>query len=339
MHEHKTGYTRILKMKKNSEFLKQLQSYVPEKAKNLSLKAQIVWLLHDLIDFPKCKNCGKTLSDKNIKHALLGYNQFCSHDCANKSEFTKNKAKQTFIEKYNCENPSQNNDIKNKKIQTSLKNYGTTNPAQSQIVKNKIKTTCVQKYGTNCTLKNKNIKEKTEKTMFERYGTLHAMKNLTVQQKAKETTFKNFGVLHPMQNRDIRVKAQQKLMYDNISFDSLSELILYVFLKDKDFDFEYQPNISFEYEFEGKKHVYFPDFKIADQLIEIKGRQFFKNNGTMQNPWNHIEDELYEAKHQCMLKNNVKIILDNDLLIVEAMNYINSTYGNQFLKQFKKKIP
>jgi len=67
-----------------------------------------------------------------------------------------------------------------------------------------------------------------------------------------------------MQNRDIRVKAQQKLMYDNISFDSLSELILYVFLKDKDFDFEYQPNISFEYEFEGKKHVYFPDFKIAD---------------------------------------------------------------------------
>ena len=53
MHEHKTGYTRILKMKKNSEFLKQLQSYVPEKAKNLSLKAQIVWLLHDLIDFAK----------------------------------------------------------------------------------------------------------------------------------------------------------------------------------------------------------------------------------------------------------------------------------------------
>jgi len=33
-------------------------------------------------------------------------------------------------------------------------------------------------------------------------------------------------------------------------------------------------------------------------LIEIKGRQFFKNNGTMQNPWNHIEDELYVEK-QC----------------------------------------
>lgn len=32
----------------------------------------------------------------------------------------------------------------------------------------------------------------------------------------------------------------------------------------------------------------------------------------MQNPYNHKLDGLYEAKHQCMLSNNVKILRSKD---------------------------
>lgn len=62
------------------------------------------------------------------------------------------------------------------------------------------------------------------------------------------------------------------------------------------------------YKHDGKEHFYMPDFKVRDELIEIKGDHFFKEDGTMQNPYDHSQDGLYEAKHQCMIKNNVTIL-------------------------------
>ena len=55
----------------------------------------------------------------------------------------------------------------------------------------------------------------------------------------------------------------------------------------------------------------------------------------MQNPFDHSQDGLYEAKHQCMLQNNVKIIKTSMMRYV--LQYIDETYGKNFLKQFKKK--
>ena len=45
------------------------------------------------------------------------------------------------------------------------------------------------------------------------------------------------------------------------------------------------------------------------------------------------KDDLYEAKHQCMIKNNVQIITDISLY----KNYIIKHYGKNYLKQFKIK--
>ena len=59
-----------------------------------------------------------------------------------------------------------------------------------------------------------------------------------------------------------------------------------------------------------------PDFRVGDQYFDLKGDHFFKN-GKMINPFRDkswtdeqyaIECEKYEAKHQCMLKNNVIIL-------------------------------
>jgi hypothetical protein len=43
----------------------------------------------------------------------------------------KEQIKETNVEKYGVENPSQNDEIKQKKIETCLKNYGVEHPMQN----------------------------------------------------------------------------------------------------------------------------------------------------------------------------------------------------------------
>ena len=123
-----------------------------------------------------------------------------------------------------------------------------------------------------------------------------------------------------------------------LQFDSFPEIVFFIYLKDHNIEFEYQPSISFEYTFNGKTHKYFPDFKVGTVLYKIKGDHFFKD-GKMVCPYRDkswsdeqylLECSKYEAKHQCMLKNNVAILTSNDY--AKYLDYIESTYGKDFLK-------
>ena len=71
------------------------------------------------------------------------------------------------------------------------------------------------------------------------------------------------------------------------------------------------------------------------KLIEIKGDQFLKEDGTWQNPFDHTEDDKYEAKHQCAISNGIEIMYFNQY--VEYIEYIKQKYGNDYLKQFRVK--
>ena len=99
------------------------------------------------------------------------------------------------------------------------------------------------------------------------------------------------------------------------------------------------------YEFEGKTYYYFKDFEIYDnertESIEIKGAHFFRKDGTMFNPFRNKDwsDEdydrscrKYEAKHQCMLANGIRIIMSDSEESEKYMNYVNSKYGKKFLE-------
>ena len=77
-----------------------------------------------------------------------------------------------------------------------------------------------------------------------------------------------------------------------------------------------------------------PDFIVEGYIVKIKGDHFFKEDGTMQNPFDHSLDGLYEAKHQCMLKNDVKIIKVFEMK--DILNYIYEKYGKNYLKQFRR---
>ena len=94
----------------------------------------------------------------------------------------------------------------------------------------------------------------------------------------------------------------------------------------------------------GVEHKYHPDFLVEDKIVEIKGNHFFKEDGTMQNPWKNRNwteeqqkdsDALYEAKHQCMLRNGVRIITGNEYKKYNI--YVEKRYGKKYLKQFKTK--
>ena len=120
---------------------------------------------------------------------------------------------------------------------------------------------------------------------------------------------------------------------------------LHIYLKNQKVNFLFQPREYFEYIFNNKKHTYFPDFKIDDVFYELKGDHFFKDKDISKEmicPFRHkdwgedqylLECQKYEAKHQCMIQNNVVILTSKDYQ--KYIDYVNEKYGRDFLKNCK----
>ena len=304
---------------------------------------------------------------KNTKQQRYGNEYFVNQDKTKQTKFEKygnnvyvniEKRKKTCLKRYGCENTFQVDKVKNKIEQTNLKKYGKTNVFQVNEIKEKIKQTNILKYGTENVFSSERIKDKIKKTNIEKYGFESPMQNSEVCKKSKEkyklvclkryksTSYlasdqfkqfciKKFKCENPMQNNKIRKLAQTKYNFYEIHFDSAPELAYYIWLTDNNISFEYQPNISLEYKYEGKKHIYMPDFKVEDQLVELKGSQFLKEDGSWKNPYDSNQDALYEAKHQCLLNNNVKILYEEDYK--QYLSYIENKYGKNYLTLFKNK--
>ena len=194
----------------------------------------------------------------------------------------------------------------------------------------KNKTTCIQRYGVDNIRKTLQCKEKIKSTKRLRYGN----ENYVNIEKIQQTCLKHHGCNFPQQNPKIRARSKGKYTFDKFTFDSKFELCFYVWLKDNNVNFEFKPNKQFKYIYDGKEHFYMPDFKVEDQYVEIKGNHFFKSDGTMQNPYDHSQDGLYEAKHQCMIHNNVKIIKQNDCICY--LSYVKEKYGSEFFIKTRK---
>lgn len=126
---------------------------------------------------------------------------------------------------------------------------------------------------------------------------------------------------------------KRKYVYQGHCFDSSWEMYFYIYHKDKGDDIQ-RVKECWDYEFNGEIHHYEPDFKIEDKYYEIKGPQFFKEDGTMQQPWDHSKDDLYEVKHQFMLSKGVIIIKD----IKPYQDYVEEKYTKDFIHLFHKDL-
>lgn len=357
INQHIYQYVKILHRKENLDLLQWINNVVNDKLSDpfYKINTKCYWILNGLVDFPICIECCKQIKHVNVK-ITHKYPQFCSQYCVRHSIITKEKREITCKKLYGNENvfsklstkfehkydniskklgytitnSTQIPGVKEKIQLTLLNTYGVKNISQIESVKHKVQNTNIEKYGTVVYFASDDFKDKAKKTKLQKYGN----ENYRNDEQRIQTNIEKYGYEHPMQNCTIRIKTQHKYKYNNQYFDSAPELALYIYLVDNNIQFEYQPICDIKYTVDNKLHQYFPDFKIENTFIEIKGNQFLKSDGSWQCPWNHQYDELYEAKHQCALKNNVKILYTNDYKIY--LDYIEQQYEKNYLKQFKQ---
>ena len=180
--------------------------------------------------------------------------------------------------------------------------YGYEYASQSNTVKEKMQKTCMEKYGVTNGGGSKEVIEKIKQTNLEKYGCEYYFQADEFKNKAKNTLKEKYGIYH---------SPKSTYIYQDQYFDSFPELCIYSYCIENNIEIRREP-IELSFIFEGKEHHYYPDFKINNKLIEVKGNQFLKEDGTWNCPFDHALDALYEAKHQCALKNNVKILYKED---------------------------
>lgn len=281
---------------------------------------------------------------------------------------------ETCKEKYGVENVFQLDEIKEKSKETLEKEYGVSNPRFLQLDSNYVKKTNDRKQKEIEEVSKEKLDENLEKlsnlkltkwdewtqedinaitekrkaTCREIYGVEFSMQSEEVKKHYKENSLKNWGFESPQQSPKLRKKIENSFLkkygakhpnftfkYQNQLFDSSWELAVWIWAKDNGKEIEREP-VGLTYNFNGIEHTYFPDFRLSGKLIEIKGPQFFKD-GKMINPYDHTQDDLFEAKHQCGLQNGVEFWSKEEMKPI--LNYIEEKYTKDFLNLFHLDLP
>lgn len=166
--------------------------------------------------------------------------------------------------------------------------------------------TLKERYGVTHNLSVPEVQEHIKHQNIIRYGKEWFFETDLFSEKRSKTFRSHYDCLWPGQSLDIIKRKTHKFYFNGIGFDSMPEMQYY---KENYQLHAIVPHpCILKYEHNRKTHKYVPDFSVDGRLVEIKGKCFLKSDGTWQNPYNHSLDDLYEAKHQCAIKNNVEII-------------------------------
>ncbi len=252
----------------------------------------------------------------------------------NKLEIVREKVANTNLEKYGSKTYFQTDEFiqYNKTIQNDR--YGGIGNA-SKIIGDKIRKTTRARYNVDYVFQLKEFVENNMRLQKEKYGGVgFASKELSekviatalrnnnlkskedlnklIKTRQEETTLKRYGVRNYAQSPEFFKRLKKKYVYNSTSFDTIPELALFIYFIDNGIAISRNTDLYFEFIYKDKLHRYYPDFVSNDSLLEVKGNHFFKKDGTMCNPYDHSQDGLYEAKHQCGLQNNVIFITSNE---------------------------
>lgn len=272
-----------------------------------------------------CKKCHKRCKYTSI---IDGYRTFCCIECSNKDESLKKKRSESYKEYYKNEDDCAKKD----RYERQSKSLKMTNLRKPQYIKDeeykKRGIAISNAYKSKPEEEKKKEIEKRSKTRSENWKLYPEEKKQMIIEKRKNAQLKKFNGHWAAQTPEFAKNRRKGILYDNIMFDSKWEIDLYILCKQLNLNFEYHPNITFGYTYDGAIHYYQPDFIIDGKLYEVKGGQFFKND-KMICPFdrNDYKDGLFEAKHQCMINNNVTILLA-DKTRMQFKNLINSIFKN-----------
>ena len=290
----------------------------------------------------KCYKCGREFerSEQAIKLRPIAQCKSCQAKEANANRDEQaflEKRRRTCLEKYGVDNPAKLNAIKEKQAATFLEKYGAKSPLcfnenkasidfkkrgqsikatmeskyggctyASEELNNKAQKTCMEKYGQKVFAGTNAWNEKREQTLIKVYGSIERAYEEIIG-KSKQTCLELYGCENP---GFLSVYHRQKIQYDGFSFDSKPEVEFYKFFQEKGIKIE--RNVEpLEYEVKGKKHLYFPDFKIGDTLYEIKGDHLIDEDGYLIDFFG--DGEKLIEKTECMKQNNVIIIKASQL--------------------------
>lgn len=183
--------------------------------------------------------------------------------------------------------------------------------------KQKRKNTNLERYGVENVLSSSEIRSKAKKTMKAKYGQDEIFKTDHFKTEYKKNSLAKYGVEHPMQSKTAR-QRRKYYMYDDQLFDSSWELAIYIWHKNHNINIIREP-CTFEYVgLDFKKHMYFPDFQINNQIIEVKGNQYLKENGKLKD----------EAKQICIDDHNVIIWSYND--VKPYISYCEELFNDKY---------
>lgn len=144
--------------------------FLNEKFKDSDMKfsEKIYRYFYNINENPKCEVCGKPVKYRNF---VFGYPKFCCPACSSRSPQTREKQKNTLINKYGSS--TYNN--RDKACKTCQERYGCDNPFQAEIVKDKIKSTINERYGVDYPSQSVEIQKTREKNTLLKYGVKHHM--------------------------------------------------------------------------------------------------------------------------------------------------------------------
>lgn len=282
------------------------------------------------------------------------------------SDIVRDKIKKTINDKYGVDSSLESPIIQEKIKNTVKEKYGVDHIAKSPIIRQQIEQSLLNRFGSTSYLGTKECLEKTKQYYKHNFGVEWVSDIPGVREKMKQTNIERYGHEYAYaygtpefdnlmldrygrkynsQIPEFQQNRRTKYKYNNIYFDSKPEIAFYIWLTDvKDIlgiDFIYKPKVSFPYYINYETRYYIPDFQIGDQFFEIKGDHFFKD-GKMINPfrYKHWSDEyyqqvceIYEAKHQCMIKNGVSILRNSCYNFF--IDYVNENYGDDYLDKYK----
>lgn len=314
-------YSRMLNTQCNRKYIEWINAKTPKLDDTFyKLSTKLYWIFNGLSDFPKCKQCGKILSKRNVVISR-DYINFCSIKCVANSSEIHTKKECTCEKKYGkgIKNPSQAPSIKAKKEETSMKHYGVSNPNKVRSVREKIEQTCLRDYGTKSPFESPQVQKKIAQTNLKNIGVANPFELSSTAQKGLEGRIKKYGSA---------MGKMQTYRYNDVVFDSSWELAVWIYHIDHNIKIERQP-IQLKYEMNGSMHTYLPDFRIDGKLVEVKGDQLFDKNGNPifnnKHPW--------KEKYQCMIDNNITIWKYKD--VKPFLDYVSQKYGKDYLKQFR----
>lgn len=157
---------------------------------NIPFKERLWYYYNDNQVENLCECGNRTTFNKKWKD---GYRPYCSTKCSATAKSTKEKRKQTNLEKYGVDNVAKNEDIKRKQQETNLRKYGHRSSFQNEEVKEKWRQNVREKYGVDHIFQLDEVKEKSKKTSLERYGKEHYAQTDEYIEKAIETNREKYG--------------------------------------------------------------------------------------------------------------------------------------------------